>query len=132
MVPVPSLARVGGRPLRDLLSPEDIAEVVARTREGGAEIVALLKTGSAYYAPSSAAEAMVRAVADDSGEIMPASVRVDGAYGIEGVYLGVPARLGREGVREIVELPLAGEEVAALRAAAESVREKQAGVAGLV
>ncbi|MDQ4133682.1 MAG: malate dehydrogenase [Actinomycetota bacterium] len=132
MVPVPSLAKVDGRPLTELASPQEIDDLVRRTRDGGAEIVALHGTGSAYYAPAAAAEAMVRAVADDSGEIMPASVRVDGAYGIEGVYLGVPARLGREGVREIVELPLAGEEVAALRTAAESVREKQAGVAGLV
>ena len=132
MVPVPSLARVGGRPLRDLLPPEDIAEVVARTRDGGAEIVALLKTGSAYYAPSSAAEAMVRAVALDSGEIMPVSTFVDGPYGIFGVWLGVPARIGREGVREVVELSLAEPEMVALLEAAEAVRSRQADIANLV
>ena len=131
MVPVPSLARVGGRPLRDLLSSEEIEEVVTRTRDGGAEIVSLLRTGSAYYAPSSAAEAMVRAVALDTGEIMPVSTYVDGPYGIEGVWLGVPARIGREGVREVVELSLAEPEMVALLAAAEAVRARQAEVAEL-
>ncbi len=131
MVPVPSLARVGGRPLRDLLSPEEIAEVVARTRDGGAEIVALLRTGSAYYAPSSAAEAMVRAVALDTGEIMPVSTYVDGPYGIFGVWLGVPARIGREGVRDVVELSLAEPEMVALLEAAEAVRSRQADIADL-
>jgi malate dehydrogenase len=131
MVPVPSLARVGGRPLRELLSSEEIEEVVTRTRDGGAEIVSLLRTGSAYYAPSSAAEAMVRAVALDTGEIMPVSAYVDGPYGIEGVWLGVPARIGREGVREVVELSLAEPEMVALLAAAEAVRARQAEVAEL-
>ncbi|HEV3400471.1 MAG TPA: malate dehydrogenase [Acidimicrobiales bacterium] len=132
MVPVPSLARVGGRPLRDLLPPEEIAEVVARTREGGAEIVALLRTGSAYFAPSSAAEAMVRAVALDTGEVMPVSTFVDGPYGIEGVWLGVPARIGREGVREVVELSLAEPEMVALLEAADAVRARQADIATLM
>jgi malate dehydrogenase len=132
MVPVPSLARVGGRPLRDLLPPEEIAQVVARTREGGAEIVALLRTGSAYFAPSSAAEAMVRAVALDTGEVMPVSTFVDGPYGIEGVWLGVPARIGREGVREVVELSLAEPEMVALLEAADAVRARQADIANLV
>ena len=131
MVPVPSLARVGGRPLRELLSSEEIEEVVTRTRDGGAEIVSLLRTGSAYYAPSSAAEAMVRAVALDTSEIMPVSTYVDGPYGIEGVWLGVPARIGREGVREVVELSLAEPEMVALLAAAEAVRARQAEVAEL-
>jgi malate dehydrogenase len=132
MVPVPSLARVEGRPLIEVLGAEEIDALVRRTRDAGHEIVTLHGTGSAYYAPAAAAEAMVRAVATDTGEVMPASVKVDGAYGIDGVYLGVPVRVGREGVREIVELPLAEAELAALRAAAESVREKQAGVADLV
>jgi malate dehydrogenase len=125
MVPVPSLARIWGRPLRDVLDDDAIAEVVTRTRDGGAEVVALLRTGSAYFAPSSAAEAMVRAVATDTGEVMPVSAHVDGQYGVEGVWLGVPARIGREGVREIVELPLAEDELAALRRAAEAVRVRQ-------
>jgi malate dehydrogenase len=93
--------------------------------------VALLKTGSAYYAPSSAAAAMVEAVLTDSGALMPVCAWVTGQYGIDGVYLGVPARLGRGGVAEIVELPLADAELADLRAAAEAVRAKQADVAGL-
>src|SRR5947209_13193544 len=131
MVPVPSLARVGGQPLVDLLDDEGLADVAARTRDGGAEVVALLKSGSAYYAPSSAAEAMVRAVVTDSDEVMPVSARVDGAYGIEGVWLGVPARIGSSGVAEVVELPLDDDELSALRAAAESVRSRQADVARL-
>jgi len=131
MVPVPSLARVGGRPLTEVLDGEGIDEIVARTRDGGAEIVALLRSGSAYFAPAAAAEAMVGAVAQDSAAIMPVSTLVDGAYGIEGVWLGVPARIGRHGVVEIVELALADGELAALRQAAESVRARQSEVAGL-
>ena len=129
MVPVPSQARIWGRPLREVLDEEAVADVVQRTRDGGAEIVALLRTGSAYFAPSSAAEAMVRAVARDTGEVMPVSARVEGAYGIDGVWLGVPARIGRDGVQEIVELSLADDELAALRAAADSVRARQADIA---
>jgi malate dehydrogenase len=135
MVPVPSLAWVGGRPLADALSPEEIAAAVRRTRDGGAEIVGLLKTGSAYFAPAAAAEAMVRAVATAghaSGEPLPVSAWLDGEYGITGVYLGVPARLGPGGVQEIVELPLADDELAALRAAAEAVRIKQAEASALL
>ena len=128
MVPVPSLVKVGGRPLRDLLDDDAIEELVQRTRDGGAEIVAYLKTGSAYYAPSSAAEAMVEAVVRDRDELMPVCAWVEGQYGVSDVYLGVPARIGRGGVKEIVELPLADDEVEALRAAAEAVRTKQADV----
>ena len=132
MVPVPSLVKVGGRPLRDLLDDGAIEELVQRTRDGGAEIVAYLKTGSAYYAPSSAAEAMVEAVVRDSGELMPVCAWVEGQYGVSDVYLGVPARIGKGGVKEIVELPLAADELAALHAAAEAVRSKQADVDKLV
>ncbi|MGI8775951.1 MAG: malate dehydrogenase [Acidimicrobiales bacterium] len=131
MVPVPSLARVGGRPLTEVLDAEGIDEIAARTRDGGAEIVGLLRSGSAYFAPAAAAEAMVGAVAQDAATVMPVSTLVDGAYGIEGVWLGVPARIGRKGVVEIVELPLADGELAALRQAAESVRARQSEVAGL-
>ena len=129
MVPVPSLARVGGRPLVEVLDAGALAEVVQRTRDAGAEIVALLRTGSAYQAPASAAEAMVRAVVQDRDEVMPVCAWVSGQYGLDGVYLGVPARIGREGVREIVELPLTPAESAALRAAADEVRARQAQVA---
>ncbi len=125
MVPVPSLAKVGGRPLTEVLDQETIDEIVQRTRDGGAEIVALLKTGSAYFAPAAAAENMVRAVADNTNEIQPVSAWVDGAYGIEGVYLGVPAKVGQGGVQEVVELDLTDEELSALRAAADAVRGKQ-------
>jgi len=132
MVPVPSQASVAGRPLADVLDPEAIDEIVQRTRDGGAEVVALLKTGSAYFAPAAAAEAMVRAVATGSGEVLPVSAWVEGAYGIGDVYVGVPARLGRRGVEEVVELDLSGDEVAALRAAADSVRVRQHEVVALV
>ena len=131
MVPVPSLATVGGRPLAEALDEASIAEIVQRTRDGGAEIVALLKTGSAYFAPAAAAETMVRAVAQDTSGVHPVSAWVDGAYGIEGVYVGVPARLGREGVQEVVELDLTDDELAALRTAAAAVRMKQDEVLGL-
>jgi malate dehydrogenase len=131
MVPVPSLARIGGQPVREVLGEDDLAAAVARTRDAGAEVVGLLKTGSAYFAPSSAAEAMVRAVATDSGEVMPVTTWVDGAYGIDGVFIGVPARVGREGVREVEELSLDDAELAALRAAADAVRARQADVAEL-
>ena len=125
MVPVPSLASVGGKPLTEVLDQEAIDEIVQRTRNGGAEIVALLKTGSAYFAPAAAAENMVRAVADNTNEVQPVSAWVDGAYGIEGVYVGVPAKLGREGVEEVVELELTEDELDALRTAADAVRGKQ-------
>ena len=125
MVPVPSLAKVGGKPLTEVLDDEAIEEIVQRTRTGGAEIVGLLKTGSAYFAPAAAAENMVRAVADNTNEVQPVSAWVDGAYGIEGVYVGVPAKVGQGGVQEVVELDLTEEELAALRTAADAVRGKQ-------
>ena len=131
MVPAPSLAKIAGKPLTEVADTATIERLVQRTRDGGAEIVGLLKTGSAFYAPSSAAAAMVRAVAQDSGEIMPVCAWLSGQYGIHGVYLGVPARLGAGGVKEIVELPLAENEVASLREAAEAVRAKCADLANL-
>ncbi|MHB8670349.1 MAG: malate dehydrogenase [Acidimicrobiales bacterium] len=132
MVPVPSLVTVDGRPLADVLSAGEIDDVVTRTRDGGAEVVALLKTGSAYFAPSSAAEAMVEAVVRDSGELMPVCAWLEGQFGIRDVYLGVPARLGRAGIRSIEGLALDDSELAALRTAADAVRAKQADVAGLI
>ena len=114
-----------------MLDPETVAELVKQTREGGAEIVALLKTGSAYYAPSAAAARMVKAIHEDAGEVLPVCAWVDGEYGISGVYLGVPGRLGKGGVTEVVELPLAADELADLHNAAEAVRAKQADVASL-
>jgi malate dehydrogenase len=131
MVPVPSRCSVDGRPLSDLLSADEIEELVVRTRNGGAEVVALLKTGSAYYAPSAAAARMARAVATDSGSVMPVCAWVDGEYGIAGVYLGVEAEIGRTGVRRVVETDLTETELAGLREAAEAVRAKQADVKDL-
>jgi malate dehydrogenase len=132
MVPVPSMVKVDGKPLTEVADAATIERLVQRTRDGGAEVVALLKSGSAYYAPSSAAAAMVEAVLGDTGEVMPVCAWVTGQYGIDGVYLGVPARLGRGGVAEVVELPLTDGELADLREAAEAVRSKQADVAKLV
>jgi malate dehydrogenase len=131
MVPVPSACLVDGKPLSDLLSDADIAGLVDRTRNGGAEIVGLLKTGSAYYAPSAAAARMARAVAEDSGSVMPVCAWVDGQYGISGVYLGVEAEIGRAGIRRVVERDLTEAELSALRTAADAVRAKQADVASL-
>ncbi len=131
MVPVPSLCTVDGKPLAEVMPAEKIEELVVRTRNGGAEVVALLKTGSAYYAPSAAAARMAKAVAEDSGEVWPVCAWVDGEYDISGVYLGVQAELGATGVRKVVQTPLTEPELASLRAAAEAVRAKQADVAGL-
>jgi malate dehydrogenase len=131
MVPVPSACSVDGKPLADLLPADKIEELVTRTRNGGAEVVALLKTGSAYYAPSAAAARMARAVAEDSGAVMPVCTWVDGEYGISGVYLGVEAELGRTGVRRVVERDLTDDERAALTQAADAVRTKQADVQNL-
>jgi len=131
MVPVPSQCSVGGKPLSDVLDAATIEALVTRTRDGGAEIVGLLKTGSAYYAPSSAAAAMVKAIAGDTKEQMPVCAWVTGQYGIADVYLGVPAKLGRGGVVEVVERPLADAELAGLKEAAEAVRAKCADLASL-
>ena len=131
MVPVPSMVTVAGKPLTELADQATIDQLVQRTRDGGAEIVGLLKTGSAYYAPSSAATAMVEAVARDTGAVMPACAWLTGQFGIDGVYLGVPTRLGTGGVKEIVELPLATDEVNELKEAADAVRTKCADVAKL-
>ncbi len=131
MVPVPSACFVDGKPLADVMPAEKIEELVTRTRNGGAEVVALLKTGSAYYAPSAAAARMARAVITDSGETIPVCAWVDGEYGISGVYLGVEAEIGASGVKKIVERDLTATELAGLRDAAEAVRSKQADVSNL-
>ena len=131
MVPVPSRCTVNGKPLTDLLDQAKIDGLVERTRNGGAEVVALLKTGSAYYAPSAAAARMAKAVKEDSGAIMPVCAWVDGEYGINGVYLGVEAEIGKNGVRKVVETNLTSSELEALKIAAEAVRSKQADVKDL-
>jgi malate dehydrogenase len=131
MVPVPSACSVDGKPLAEMLPAADIDALVDRTRAGGAEIVGLLKTGSAYYAPSAAAAWMARAVATDSGAVLPVCAWVDGQYGISGVYLGVEAVIDASGIRSVVERDLTDSELAALREAADAVRAKQADVASL-
>ena len=133
MVPVPSACtrrrQAAGRPAG---RRPDIEALVRRTRNWRlGEIVALLKTGSAYYAPSAAAARMARAVAEDTGATMPVCAWVDGQYGISGVYLGVEAEIGRAGIRRVVERDLTESELAALRTAAEAVRAKQADVASI-
>jgi malate dehydrogenase len=129
MVPVPSQCTVDGKPLTEVMPAEKIEEIVVRTRNGGAEVVGLLKTGSAFYAPSAAAARMARAVVEDSGEVWPVCAWVDGEYGISGVYLGVLAELDKSGVRRVIETPLTDDELASLREAAEAVRAKQSDVA---
>jgi malate dehydrogenase len=131
MVPVPSRCTVNGKPLSELLDQAKIDQLVDMTRNGGAQIVALLKTGSAYYAPSAAAARMAKAVKEDSGAIMPVCAWVDGEYGISGVYLGVEAEIGKVGIRKVVESALTESEIADLKNAAEAVRAKQADVKDL-
>ncbi len=122
MVPLVRYSSVAGIPLTDLLPKEKIEAIVRRTREGGAEIVSLLKAGSAYYAPSAAVVEMVEAVLKDKKKIRPCSVYLDGEYGIRGVFLGVPVKLGASGVEQIFEIGLTLEERAALQRSADAVR----------
>jgi len=124
MLALPRHATVGGRPLPDLMSEEDLQKLFTRTRDAGAEIVGYLKKGSAFYAPSSSAARMVDALLAGGDEILPTCAWTTGQYGIKDVYLGVPARLGPGGVQEIVELELTGDERAELAAAAEAIRAK--------
>lgn len=124
MVPAPSQCKVDGKPLTELLTNDEIEELVKRTSDGGAEIVALLKTGSAYFAPSSAAATMVKSIISDSNNVLPSCSWVSGEYGISDVYLGVPTKLGKDGVTEIVELDLNTEELENLKSAADSVKQK--------
>jgi malate dehydrogenase len=123
MVPLPRYATVGGVPLPALLPPERIDALVERTRKGGAEIVGLLKTGSAYYAPSASAVAMVASILRDERRVLPACVRLEGQYGIDGIYAGVPVALGQGGVELVVELELEPDELTALQASASHVAE---------
>ena len=131
MVPLPRQATVGGKPLTDLVDEVTLERLYQRTRDAGAEIVALLKKGSAYYAPSAAIAQMVNAIAGDTKEVLPVCAWCTGQYGISDVYVGVPARLGRAGVEEIVELELNDQEVSALRQAADGIRAKCADLSKL-
>ncbi len=123
MVPVMGSTKVKGRPIAELLPKEEIDALIQRTRDGGAEIVSLLKTGSAYYAPSSAACEMLEAVLMDKSLVMPASVYLEGKYGLNDVYCGVPARIGEDGIEETLEIALSAEESEALKRSAAQVKE---------
>ncbi len=125
MVPLPRYTTVSGIPLPELLSKDKIDAIVKRTANGGAEIVALLKTGSAFYAPSAAAVQMAEAILYDKKQILPCAVWLQGEYGLKEVYVGVPAKLGAKGLEEIIPLKLSADEQAALNKSAESVRELQ-------
>jgi malate dehydrogenase len=131
MVPLPRHATVGGKPLAELVDGQTLERLYARTRDAGAEIVGLLKKGSAYYAPSASVTEMVEAIAGRRVEPLPVCAWCTGQYGIDGVYVGVPARLSADGVRDIVELELSDEELSALRAAAEGIRSKCQDLASL-
>ncbi len=123
MVPLPRYSTVAGIPLPDLLPADKIEAIVTRTRKGGAEIVNLLKTGSAYYAPSAAAVEMVEAILKDKKKILPCAVYLEGEYGIRGLFVGVPVKLGANGAEEIIQIKLTPEENAALQKSAASVKE---------
>ena len=124
MVPLPRFTTVSGIPITELLDDATIESLVTRTRHGGAEIVKLLKTGSAYYAPSSSAVDMVESIIKNQKRVLPASVLLKGQYGIEGVYLGVPAKLGAGGVEKVYELNLTEDELGALKKSASLIKGK--------
>lgn len=131
MVPLPRQATVDGKPLTELVDEATLQRLYERTANGGAEVVALLQKGSAYYAPSASVAKMVNAILADTKEVLPVSAWVTGEYGINDTYLGVPARLGRAGVEEIVELDLDETELGLLRTAAEAIRAKCAELGNL-
>ena len=123
MVPLPRYSTVAGIPITELLAKDRIDALVERTRNGGAEIVGLLKTGSAYYAPASAAVEMAESILKDKKKILPCAAYLQGEYGIQDLYIGVPVKLGAKGAEEIIEITLTGEEQQALQKSAESVQE---------
>ena len=123
MVPLPRYSTVAGIPLPDLLPKDKIDAIVDRTRKGGAEIVNLLKTGSAYYAPSASVVEMVEAILKDKKKILPCAVYLEGEYGIKGLFMGVPVKLGENGAEEIIQIKLTAEENAGLQKSAASVKE---------
>jgi len=123
MVPLIGSTTIGGVPVAQLIEASRLEEIVQRTRDGGAEIVGLLKTGSAYYAPSAAVAQMIEAILLDRKEILPCAAYLEGEYGIDGLYAGVPVKLGAGGIEEILEVELTDAEAAALKASADSVQE---------
>jgi malate dehydrogenase len=123
MVPLPRYSTAGGVPITELLSAERIEALVNRTRNGGAEIVAMLKTGSAYYAPAASVAQMVDSILNDRNEILPCAALLQGQYGVDSLFVGVPVKLGRSGITQIVEIDLTDEERAAFQHSADSVKE---------
>jgi malate dehydrogenase len=123
MVPLPRYSTVAGIPITELIAPDRLAQLVQRTRDGGAEIVKYLKTGSAYYAPSSAATEMAEAILKDKKKILPCAAYLDGEYGIKGLYVGVPVKLGSKGIEQIIQIKLTAEEQAGLNKSADAVKE---------
>jgi malate dehydrogenase len=123
MVPLPRYATVNGIPLPDLLAADRIEAINERTRKGGGEIVNYYKTGSAYYAPAAAVYEMVGSILRDKKKILPCAAYLEGEYGLEGLFVGVPVKLGRSGLEEVIEIELTPEERAALHASADAVRE---------
>jgi malate dehydrogenase len=122
MVPLPRFSTVSGIPITEFIKPERIEEIVQRTRKGGGEIVALLKTGSAYYAPAAAVAEMVESILKDKKKILPCAAYLEGEYGINGLFVGVPIKIGAKGIEEIIELKLSDEEKAALHKSADAVK----------
>ncbi len=131
MVPLPRYSTVGGVPITELLSAERIAALVDRTRNGGAEVVALLKTGSAFYAPAASVAQMVDAIINDRGTILPCAALLNGEFGVTGLFVGVPVKLGRKGIERIVEIELSDEERKAFDHSTDAVRELVATLARL-
>jgi len=123
MVPLPRYSTVAGIPLTELLPADKIEELVTRTRNGGAEIVGLLKTGSAFYAPASAAVEMAEAILKDTKKILPCAALLDGEYGINDLFIGVPVKLGANGIEDIIQIKLTDEEQQALNKSADAVQE---------
>jgi malate dehydrogenase len=132
MVPMPSCTSVGGIPVTQLISPSRLEEIIDRTRKGGAEIVSLLKTGSAYYAPAAATAQMVEAIVRDKKRLIPCAAYCDQEYGVGGYYVGVPVVLGASGVERIVELKLTDTEQAAFQSSVDAVKQLVAAMAKLV
>jgi malate dehydrogenase len=123
MVPLARYSTVAGIPLTELMDKATLDRLIQRTRDGGAEIVKYLKTGSAYYAPSAATAEMVEAILKDKKKILPCAVYLKGEYGVNGLFVGVPCKLGARGLEQIIEIKLTGEEQAALQKSADAVKE---------
>jgi malate dehydrogenase len=123
MVPLPRYSTVAGVPITELMDKSTVDRLVQRTRDGGAEIVKYLKTGSAYYAPSAAVTEMVEAIIKDKKKILPCAAYLEGEYGIHGLFVGVPCKLGARGIEDVWEIRLTDEEMAALKKSADSVKE---------